>query len=299
MSIQLFCFMQVRNPKIGYCQSMNFIAATFLLPLRLHTFLTCPGCYLIAFLCCRLRYCREEHAFWILCSVIEDLLPSDYYTEMLTGLRAAACQLMCFTRACLCTLSRGFEGKPKGNPAFCGVHQQQTPTWATVQQLMCWKGDDLNKSPCLQITDKQQAALIQSSAKDLRVFNWCLQQFLPQLGQSFARTPSKTLGSFSKWWTPTIYGTPIWRSANPSLPSFPVWRSGIDVAPILMNWFMCLFVWSSEDCCWQDIQGALRLKLRLGNCLGNFQLTTLLRCTFLDRFASAQGVIAKGPRTTP
>eukprot|EP00434_Breviolum_minutum_P029272 symbB.v1.2.025890.t2/scaffold2547.1/size76550/2 len=54
----------VRNKEIGYCQSMNFIVATMLM------------------------YCSEEQSFWILCSLIEDLLPDAYYTESLSGLRA-------------------------------------------------------------------------------------------------------------------------------------------------------------------------------------------------------------------
>lgn len=53
-----------RNPDVGYCQSMNFIVATFLL------------------------YCTEEESFWMLCSLIEDVLPSGYYTTDLAGLRA-------------------------------------------------------------------------------------------------------------------------------------------------------------------------------------------------------------------
>ncbi|CAE7479858.1 Tbc1d8b [Symbiodinium pilosum] len=94
----------VRNPVIGYCQSMNFIVATFLL------------------------YCSEEHAFWTLCSVIEEIMPEGYYTDDLSGLRS-----------------------------------------------------------------------------DLHVFNWCIEQYLPQLYQHFC-------------------------------------RNAIDAAPIFMNWFLCLFV---------------------------------------------------------
>ena len=56
---------QVRNKEIGYCQSMNFVVATMLM------------------------YCSEEQSFWILCSLVEDVLPEGYYTETLSGLRAA------------------------------------------------------------------------------------------------------------------------------------------------------------------------------------------------------------------
>eukprot|EP00928_Gymnodinium_smaydae_P048676 TRINITY_DN32574_c0_g1_i1.p1 TRINITY_DN32574_c0_g1~~TRINITY_DN32574_c0_g1_i1.p1 ORF type:complete len:622 (-),score=103.77 TRINITY_DN32574_c0_g1_i1:72-1937(-) len=54
----------VRNPAVGYTQSMNFIAATFL------------------------QYCGEEHAFWMMCSLIEDLMPEGYYVDGLGGVRA-------------------------------------------------------------------------------------------------------------------------------------------------------------------------------------------------------------------
>eukprot|EP00438_Fugacium_kawagutii_P028743 Skav229643 [mRNA] locus=scaffold649:315966:343554:- [translate_table: standard] len=52
-----------RNPALGYCQSMNFIAAALL------------------------RYCDEESAFWILCSLLEDILPEGYYTVNMVGIR--------------------------------------------------------------------------------------------------------------------------------------------------------------------------------------------------------------------
>lgn len=51
------------NSQIGYCQSMNFIAATLL------------------------SYLEEERCFWTLLSLIEDVLPPDYFTSGMTGLR--------------------------------------------------------------------------------------------------------------------------------------------------------------------------------------------------------------------
>ena len=53
----------VKNPQIGYCQSMNFIVATLL------------------------EFCDEESAFWILCSLVEDMLPENYYTRNMVGVR--------------------------------------------------------------------------------------------------------------------------------------------------------------------------------------------------------------------
>lgn len=53
-----------RRPEIGYCQSMNFIAARLL------------------------QHCSEADAFWVFCSIVENLLPEGYYTATLQGLRA-------------------------------------------------------------------------------------------------------------------------------------------------------------------------------------------------------------------
>jgi hypothetical protein len=53
----------VRNKIVGYCQSMNFITALLLMHLT------------------------EEQAFWILAALVEDILPSNYYTMSMIGCR--------------------------------------------------------------------------------------------------------------------------------------------------------------------------------------------------------------------
>ena len=54
-----------RNPRTGYCQGMNFLAGMLL---------------------CVMEH-REEDAFWMFVMMIERLLPADYYTDGLTGVR--------------------------------------------------------------------------------------------------------------------------------------------------------------------------------------------------------------------
>ena len=53
----------VRNPQVGYCQSMNFLCAMLLL------------------------YLEEEQAFWVLAALVEVLLLSDYYAPSMLGSR--------------------------------------------------------------------------------------------------------------------------------------------------------------------------------------------------------------------
>jgi len=49
----------IRNPTIGYCQGLNFLVARIVDIIE-----------------------DEEEAFWILCAVLEDILPIDYFTSM-------------------------------------------------------------------------------------------------------------------------------------------------------------------------------------------------------------------------
>jgi hypothetical protein len=53
----------LRNPRIGYCQSMNFLAAVLL------------------------HHMDEEEAFWVLTAVVEELTPN-YHTRSMAGSRA-------------------------------------------------------------------------------------------------------------------------------------------------------------------------------------------------------------------
>jgi hypothetical protein len=53
----------LRNPDIGYCQSMNYIGALLLL------------------------HMNEKEAFWTLAALLEDILPKDYYDTTMIGAR--------------------------------------------------------------------------------------------------------------------------------------------------------------------------------------------------------------------
>ena len=48
-----------RNPTIGYCQGMNFIVGNLL------------------------KYLNEEESFWVFVSITENILPIDYYSDMM------------------------------------------------------------------------------------------------------------------------------------------------------------------------------------------------------------------------
>lgn len=93
----------VRNPGIGYCQSMNFIAGTpcgaadITPAARLTAFsLSIVGTALL------LMYLDEEQAFWVLAALIEDILPADYYAPSLIGSRVE----QQVSRSTLCAVAR-------------------------------------------------------------------------------------------------------------------------------------------------------------------------------------------------
>uniref|UniRef100_A0A6B2LBV5 Rab-GAP TBC domain-containing protein n=1 Tax=Arcella intermedia TaxID=1963864 RepID=A0A6B2LBV5_9EUKA len=58
----LYCF-TIMKPEVGYTQAMNYLAAMLLF------------------------YLREDEAFWLICTLIEDILPKNYYCNDLIGVR--------------------------------------------------------------------------------------------------------------------------------------------------------------------------------------------------------------------
>ncbi|KAH8118089.1 TBC-domain-containing protein [Phellopilus nigrolimitatus] len=64
-----------RNPSVGYCQGMNLVASTLLLV-----------------------FGNEEEAFWVLCAIIEHILPGDFFSPSLLVSRACPLVLMDYVR---------------------------------------------------------------------------------------------------------------------------------------------------------------------------------------------------------
>jgi len=58
----------IRNPTIGYCQGFNFFVGRIL-----EAFST-P------------HYLAQEETFWVMCQIVETLLPLDYYANLVGAL---------------------------------------------------------------------------------------------------------------------------------------------------------------------------------------------------------------------
>ena len=64
-----------RNPTVGYCQGMNLVASTLLLV-----------------------FANEEEAFWVLCAIIESILPEGFFAPSLLPSRACPLVLLDFVK---------------------------------------------------------------------------------------------------------------------------------------------------------------------------------------------------------
>lgn len=114
----------LRNPTIGYCQSMNYIAALLLFHLE------------------------EEKAFWVFSALIEDILPNNYYVPSLLGGRV---DQQVFQSCIASKLPRLFEQFKTTNtllepiicPWFLCLYINVLPLYAVCRVWDClfWEGN--------------------------------------------------------------------------------------------------------------------------------------------------------------
>lgn len=107
----------LHNPRISYCQSLNFIAGMILL------------------------FLEEEEAFWLLATIIEKLLPPDYYTKDMIGTYVDQFVFAHIIKKCLPNIHGTLES-----------HQLQLPL-ITVQWFMCLFVNTLRSEVTLRIWD--------------------------------------------------------------------------------------------------------------------------------------------------
>lgn len=82
---RVLCAYAVHHPEVGYCQSLNFVAGLMLL------------------------FMGEEEAFWLLATVVEDLLPPDYFTRSMFGAHVDQSVLAFIVRSRLPKLHKTLE----------------------------------------------------------------------------------------------------------------------------------------------------------------------------------------------
>jgi len=85
-----------RNPSVGYCQGMNLVTSTLLLV-----------------------FANEEDAFWVLCAIIERILPEDFFAPSLLPSRACPLVLLDFVKEYLPKLHVHMAGLGVDLTAIC------------------------------------------------------------------------------------------------------------------------------------------------------------------------------------
>lgn len=88
--------MSSRNPSVGYCQGMNLVTSTLLLV-----------------------FANEEDAFWVLCAIIERILPGDFFAPSLLPSRACPLVLLDFVKEHLPKLHVHLTGLGVDLTAIC------------------------------------------------------------------------------------------------------------------------------------------------------------------------------------
>ncbi|KAI6155384.1 rab-GTPase-TBC domain-containing protein [Pisolithus tinctorius] len=85
-----------RNPLVGYCQGMNLVASTLLLV-----------------------HADEEEAFWVLCAIVEHILPEEFFSPSLLPSRACPLVLSDYVQEFLPRLSAHLSALGVDLPAIC------------------------------------------------------------------------------------------------------------------------------------------------------------------------------------
>ncbi|KAI6147034.1 rab-GTPase-TBC domain-containing protein [Pisolithus thermaeus] len=85
-----------RNPIVGYCQGMNLVASTLLLV-----------------------HADEEEAFWVLCAIVEHILPEDFFSPLLLPSRACPLVLLDYVQEFLPKLFAHLSVLGVDLPAIC------------------------------------------------------------------------------------------------------------------------------------------------------------------------------------
>jgi len=107
----------LHNPEIGYCQSLNFIVGMMII------------------------FMQEEDAFWLFVTVIEQLLPKDYYTKSMVGTYVDQFVLSHIIKKFLPRIHSTFESNSLQLPLI------------TVQWFMCIFVNTLRPEVTLRIWD--------------------------------------------------------------------------------------------------------------------------------------------------
>jgi len=115
----------IRNPVLGYCQSLNFL-----------------GCLLL------LHMASEERAFWAFCSLLEQIMPKDYYSTNMIGGRVDQAVLQACLNHRLPDLYKHLEKlecalDPIVLPWFlcCFINALPLYTVCRVWDSLFWEGD--------------------------------------------------------------------------------------------------------------------------------------------------------------
>lgn len=93
---QLITVCHRRNTAVGYCQGMNLVASTLLLV-----------------------HADEEEAFWVLCAIIERILPEDFFSLSLLPSRACPLVLLSYVQESLPKLFGHLSNLGVNLPAIC------------------------------------------------------------------------------------------------------------------------------------------------------------------------------------